>query len=209
MTDETVDAAIYAELPGGACRRGNFDNWDPALIDAPAAGRRVITFDNVGVGATTAPRRARSRRWPTAPSPSSGRGSSSGWICSGSRSGASWLRGRGHPPRPRETPRARLFRTAAGMHGWAPEVVGAVGAPQTRPEGYLSVFFAPTETSLGGKPQNASSAGRSTSTSRPLDGPARLSTTRFARGGFPIIRCSSESRRSTFRCSSRAERAIR
>jgi len=30
---------------------------------------------------------------------------------------------------------------AAGMHGWAPEVIGAVGTPQTSPEGYLGVFF--------------------------------------------------------------------
>jgi pimeloyl-ACP methyl ester carboxylesterase len=30
--------------------RGDLDNWDPALIDALAAHRRVITFDNVGVG---------------------------------------------------------------------------------------------------------------------------------------------------------------
>lgn len=36
---------------------------------------------------------------------------------------------------------------AAGMHGWAPEVIGAVGAPETSPEGYISVFFAPTDTS--------------------------------------------------------------
>ena len=33
------------------------------------------------------------------------------------------------------------------MHGWAPEVIGAVGAPETNPQGYLSVFFAPTDTS--------------------------------------------------------------
>src|SRR5258705_10427073 len=33
--------------------RGNLDNWDPALIDELAAERRVVTFDNVGVGATT------------------------------------------------------------------------------------------------------------------------------------------------------------
>ena len=32
---------------------GNLDNWDPALIDDLAADRRVVTFDNVGVGATT------------------------------------------------------------------------------------------------------------------------------------------------------------
>src|SRR3954452_21769688 len=33
--------------------RGNLDNWDPALIDALATGRRLITFDNAGVGATS------------------------------------------------------------------------------------------------------------------------------------------------------------
>jgi len=30
--------------------RGNLDNWDPALIDGLASRRRVIAFDNVGVG---------------------------------------------------------------------------------------------------------------------------------------------------------------
>jgi pimeloyl-ACP methyl ester carboxylesterase len=33
-------------------------------------------------------------------------------------------------------------RGAAGMHGWAPEVIGAVGRPEPNPEGYLEVFFA-------------------------------------------------------------------
>ena len=33
--------------------RGNIDNWDPALIDAIAANREVILFDNVGVGGTS------------------------------------------------------------------------------------------------------------------------------------------------------------
>ena len=33
------------------------------------------------------------------------------------------------------------------MHGWAPEVIGAVGRPDTNPQGYLDVFFAPTATS--------------------------------------------------------------
>ena len=32
--------------------RGNLDNWDPALVDALASHRRVVTFDNVGVGGT-------------------------------------------------------------------------------------------------------------------------------------------------------------
>jgi pimeloyl-ACP methyl ester carboxylesterase len=30
--------------------RGNLDNWDPALVDAIAAQREVILFDNAGVG---------------------------------------------------------------------------------------------------------------------------------------------------------------
>ena len=33
--------------------RGNLDNWDPALIDALVPGRRVVTFDNAGVGGST------------------------------------------------------------------------------------------------------------------------------------------------------------
>ena len=59
----TADNAIeyaYRELGDGDVPlvllqhfRGNLDNWDPALIDALAADRRVVTFDNVGVGATT------------------------------------------------------------------------------------------------------------------------------------------------------------
>ena len=30
---------------------------------------------------------------------------------------------------------------AAGMHGWAPEVIGAVGGRDPNPDGYLGVFF--------------------------------------------------------------------
>ncbi|MGB6578035.1 MAG: hypothetical protein WBF34_08950 [Streptosporangiaceae bacterium] len=33
--------------------RGNLDNWDPALIDALAADRRVVTFDYAEVGGST------------------------------------------------------------------------------------------------------------------------------------------------------------
>jgi pimeloyl-ACP methyl ester carboxylesterase len=36
---------------------------------------------------------------------------------------------------------------APDMHGWAADVIGAVGTPQTSPEEYISVFFAPSETS--------------------------------------------------------------
>ena len=36
---------------------------------------------------------------------------------------------------------------AAGMHGWAPGVIGAVGKPETRPDDYLGVFFARSSSS--------------------------------------------------------------
>jgi pimeloyl-ACP methyl ester carboxylesterase len=36
---------------------------------------------------------------------------------------------------------------AAGMHGWAPEVIGAIGTPETSPGEYLSVFFARSSSS--------------------------------------------------------------
>src|SRR5580704_11652861 len=51
---------VYREVGDGAPPlvllqhfRGNLDNWDPALIDALASGRRVITFNNVGVASTS------------------------------------------------------------------------------------------------------------------------------------------------------------
>ena len=49
---------------------------------------------------------------------------------------------------------------AAGMHGWAPEVIGAVGAPEPNPQGYLDVFFAPTTRAAkpAGRSPGASSA---------------------------------------------------
>jgi pimeloyl-ACP methyl ester carboxylesterase len=50
----------YRELGDGAVPlvllhhfRGNLDYWDPALIDALASTRRVVTFDNAGVGGST------------------------------------------------------------------------------------------------------------------------------------------------------------
>jgi pimeloyl-ACP methyl ester carboxylesterase len=55
------------------------------------------------------------------------------------------------------------------MHGWAPEVIGAVGAPETTPEGYISVFFAPTDTSREAGRQAASRifGGRTTDRDKP------------------------------------------
>ena len=130
--------------------RGNLDNWDPALVDALAADRRVVTFDNVGVGATT--------------------GRTPNTIEAMAHDAIAFLEAMEFQRvdllgfsigsfvaqeialiRPDLLRRIVLGSSApqgaAGMHGWAPEVIGAVGAPETSPEGYISVFFAPTDTS--------------------------------------------------------------
>jgi pimeloyl-ACP methyl ester carboxylesterase len=130
--------------------RGNLDNWDPALIDALAADRRVITFDNVGVAATT--------------------GRTPSTVEAMAQDAIAFLHALGLqridllgfsigsfvaqeialscPDLTRRVVLASAApRGAAGMHGWAPDVISAVGAPQTSPQGYLGVFFAPTGTS--------------------------------------------------------------
>jgi pimeloyl-ACP methyl ester carboxylesterase len=131
--------------------RGNLDNWDPALVDALAAERGVVTFDNVGVGATTGV------------TPNTIEAMAHGSIAFLGAMGfeqvdllgfsiGSFVAQEIALIRPDLLRRVVLASSApqgaAGMHGWAPEVIGAVGAPGTSPEGYLSVFFAPTKTSL-------------------------------------------------------------
>jgi pimeloyl-ACP methyl ester carboxylesterase len=124
--------------------RGNLDNWDPALIDALAAGRRVLTFDNTGVGGST--------------------GTTPDTITQMARDAMAFLTAMELDRvdllgfsigsfvaqeialvRPALVNRLVLASAApqgaAGMHGWAPAVIGAVGQRQASPEGYLGVFF--------------------------------------------------------------------
>jgi pimeloyl-ACP methyl ester carboxylesterase len=130
--------------------RGNLDNWDPALIDALAGDRRVITFDNTGVGATTGR------------TPSTIKAMAHDAIAFVEAielervdllgfSIGSFVAQKMALIRPDLLRRIVLASSApqgaAGMHGWAPEVIGAVGAPETNPAGYLDVFFARTDTS--------------------------------------------------------------
>lgn len=130
--------------------RGNLDNWDPALIDALAPGRRVITFDNTGVGGSsgitpdTIGQMARDAiAFLTALEISQADllGFSIG----------SFVAQEIALTRPAIVRRLVLASSApqgaAGMHGWAPEVIGAVGTPHTAPEAYLSVFFTPSAAS--------------------------------------------------------------
>jgi len=127
--------------------RGNLDNWDPALIDALATARRIVTFDNAGVGGST--------------------GTTPDTIGQMARDAIAFLAAMGISQadllgfsigsfvaqqialvRPAIVRRLVLASSApqgaAGMHGWAPEVIGAIGTPQTSPEAYLGVFFTPS-----------------------------------------------------------------
>jgi pimeloyl-ACP methyl ester carboxylesterase len=137
--------------------RGNLDNWDPPLIDGLAQHRRVITVDYQGVGgssgstADTIEEMARGMlAFVTALELDS-------FDVLGFSIG-SMVAQRVALARPTAIGKVVLAAAApegaAGMHGWAPEVIGAVGTPQTAPEKYLAVFFTASD------PSN--SAGRQT-----------------------------------------------
>jgi pimeloyl-ACP methyl ester carboxylesterase len=124
--------------------RGNLDNWDPALIDALASDRRVVTFDNAGVGGSTG----------TTPNTIEQMAHDAvdfitaldlGQVDILGFSIGSFIAQEIALTRPALVRRLVLAssapRGAAGMHGWAPEVMRAVGQPQIGPEGFLAVFF--------------------------------------------------------------------
>ena len=130
--------------------RGNLDNWDSALIDALASTRRVVTFDNAGVGGSTG----------TTPHVIGQMAHDAVAFLTAMEFGqvdilgfsiGSFVAQEIALIRPDLVRRMILASSApqgaAGMHGWAPEVIGAVGAPETSPEGYLEVFFAQTPSS--------------------------------------------------------------
>ncbi|HEY1531697.1 MAG TPA: alpha/beta hydrolase [Galbitalea sp.] len=130
--------------------RGNLDNWDPALIDALVRGRRVITFDNRGVAASSG----------TTPSTIARMALDAIDFVDGLGVGevdllgfsiGSFLAQEIALVRPGIVRKVVLASSApqgaTGMHGWAADVIGAVGKPETSPEEYLSVFFTNSEAS--------------------------------------------------------------
>ena len=124
--------------------RGNLDNWDPALIDALAAGRRVVTFDNAGVAGS-------SGRTPSTVEAMAQHAIAFLDALAYDRvdllgfSLGSFVAQEITLTRPELVRRLVLAAAApqgaAGMHGWAPEVIGAVGGRELNPGGYLDVFF--------------------------------------------------------------------
>ena len=137
--------------------RGNLENWDPALIDALSSSRRILTFDNTGVGGST--------------------GSTPNTVEQMAYDAIAFIAALdleqvdllgfsigSFVAQQIALTRAALVRRmvlasaapqgAAGMHGWAPEVIGAVGNPQPKPEQYLDVFFTHSAASRQAGQQN-------------------------------------------------------
>ncbi|MFF7884127.1 alpha/beta fold hydrolase [Streptomyces sp. NPDC020794] len=136
--------------------RGNLDNWDPALIDALAPARRVIAFDNAGVGGSsgTTPNTADQMAHDAIAfiEAIGALGLGQGPVDVLGFSLGSFVAQQIALTRPALVRRLVLASSAPqgadGMHGWAPEVIGAVGNPETSPEEYLSVFFTGSPASL-------------------------------------------------------------
>ena len=130
--------------------RGNLENWDPTLVDSLAGRRRVITFDNTGVGSTTG----------TTPHTIAEMAHDAIDFLDALEldevdllgfSIGSFVAQEVTLMRPDLARRVVLASSApqgaAGMHGWATEVIDGVGQRESSPEGYLSVFYAPSATS--------------------------------------------------------------
>src|SRR5262245_51159161 len=128
--------------------RGNLDNWDPALIDALASGRRVVTFDNRGVAASSG----------VTPSTIAHMALDAidfvdalglGEVDLLGFSIGSFVAQEIALVRPSIVRNVVLASSApqgaSGMHGWAPEVIDAVGKPETSAADYLGVFFTGSE----------------------------------------------------------------
>jgi pimeloyl-ACP methyl ester carboxylesterase len=124
--------------------RGNLENWDPDLIDALSASRDVVVFDNTGVGATT--------------------GSTPTTIAQMADDAIVFVEALGLTEidllgfsigsfvaqelvLTRRSLVVKLIlastapQGAPGMHGWAPDIITAIGEPTTDTEGFLHGFF--------------------------------------------------------------------
>jgi pimeloyl-ACP methyl ester carboxylesterase len=132
--------------------RGNLENWDPELIDALSATRDVVTFDNTGVGATTGV------------TPNTITQMADDAIVFIEALGLTEIDLLGFSIGSFIAQEIALIRSslmnkivlastapqgAPGMHGWAPDIIGAIGEPTTAPEGYLHAFFTDSEASRG------------------------------------------------------------
>ncbi len=130
--------------------RGNLDNWDPALVDAMSIDRRVVTFDNAGVGGSSGITPSTVAQMATDAIAFLDALEFAQVDVLGFSIGSFIAQGIALI-RPSAVRRLILASSApqgaAGMHGWAPAVIEAVGGHVPNPDGYLGVFFTGSATS--------------------------------------------------------------
>jgi pimeloyl-ACP methyl ester carboxylesterase len=186
--------------------RGNLDNWDPALINALASTRRVVTFDNAGVGGST--------------------GMTPSTIGDMARNAIAFLDAMeldqvdllGFSIGSFVAQEIALIRTAAvrrlilassaprraeGMHGWAPEVIGAVGRARPQPrrisERLLHALIREPTGGQGG-PRTPDRSDRRSRQANDLANPTGAVRRGMRFGGSRITVCCRELAPSTFQC---------
>jgi pimeloyl-ACP methyl ester carboxylesterase len=209
MTGGTAVTVAYAELPNKLVRaangvgyayreagdggvplvllqhfRGNLDGWDQALIDALASGRRVVTFDNTGVGGLSGQ------------TPGSAGQMARDVIAFITALGLGQADMLGFSIGSFVTQEIALIRPgivrrlvlassapqgAAGMRGWAPEVIGAVGAPRPARRVSRGVLH-----SVTGQP--AGRAGDAAADLRPDRGPGHATTWQTREAQYDAVR---------------------
>lgn len=156
-------AYAYRRMGTGARRpllmlqhfRGNLDYWDPVLVDAFARTREVITFDNVGVAGSsgrTPDTVAQMARDAIAFADALKLES----VDLLGYSIGSFVAQEMALIRPSLVSRVVLAssapRGASGMHGWAPEIIGAVGKAEPDLAEVMQVFYtASPESQRAGK----------------------------------------------------------
>jgi pimeloyl-ACP methyl ester carboxylesterase len=127
--------------------RGNLDNWDPALIDNLAEARRVITFDNAGVGGSSGatPHTIEQMAYDAIAYVTAMDVERIDLLGFSIGSFVAQEIALIRPDLVRKLVLASSApKGAADMHGWAAEVIDAVGKPGTDADGYLRVFYTQT-----------------------------------------------------------------
>jgi pimeloyl-ACP methyl ester carboxylesterase len=229
LANETVSAAngvdyAYRDTGGGRENglplvllqhfRGNLDSWDPALIDALGSTRRVVPFDNAGAGGSTG-RISDTIEQMTRDAIAFIAAMQFDQVDLLGFSIGSFVAQQIALTRPTIVHRLVLASSApqgaAGMHGWAPEIIGAIGTPHTSPEAYLDVFFTRSAASRQAgtealRRMYARTEGRDTATSWAT---REAQYDAVCRWGSPITPCCSGSVACRCRCSWRTATVTR
>jgi len=156
--------------------RGNLDNWDPALVDELAVDRRVIAFDNAGVGSSSGNTPHNIEQMAIDAIEFVAAMDLDRIDVLGFSIG-SFVAQEVALIRPdlirRMTLASSAPKGAEGMHGWSEPVMNAVGKPGNNPDGYMAVFYTRT---MSSRNSGRESLGRMTARANDRDAPTSWET---------------------------------